>query len=538
MKTRPTVLITRQRSGGANPVLLLLLVAALLLGVISYFLVRDTKTATDDGEGTHDHLFMYCAAGMRLPVEQIAAEYESQFGVHVQLQYGGSNTLLSQIEVGQVGDLFLAADDSYIRLAQERGLVHDEIPVARMRPVIAVALGNPKGIQGIEDLMRGDVRVALGNDEQTAVGKKTRGLLQDSGHWTDLERHVRETGVFKTTVSDVANDIKLGSVDAGIVWDSTAEQYSELESIRAVQLDGGSALVSVGVMTSSKQPTTALRFARFLAARDRGLKHFRDSGFQPVDGDVWAEVPELTFFVGSVNRKALETVIKDFARREGIQINTVYNGCGILTAQMRGMLSDGQTNGFPDMYMACDVYYLDTVRELFQDAVNVSNTDIVIVVQKGNPKQIRSLSDLARPGVRVAVGQPEQCTIGVLSKRLLEAEGLYEEVKKNIVTETATSALLVPNITTSAADAVLAYATDTHAEQDKLDVVPIESPLAEAIQPYSIARSSDFKYLGRRLYQAISRSRDSFEAAGFVWRLDGVGDAEPDDVPQSSTPTQ
>jgi ABC-type molybdate transport system substrate-binding protein len=190
------------------------------------------------------------------------------------------------------------------------------------------------------------------------------------------------------------------------------------------------------------------------------------------------------------------------------------------------------------MYMACDVYYLDTVRELFQDAVNVSNTDIVIVVQKGNPKQIRSLSDLARPGVRVAVGQPEQCTIGVLSKRLLEAEGLYEEVKKNIVTETATSALLVPNITTSAADAVLAYATDTHAEQDKLDVVPIDSPLAEAIQPYSIARSSDFKYLGRRLYQAISRSRDSFEAAGFVWRLDGVGEVEPDDVPQSSTPTQ
>jgi molybdenum ABC transporter molybdate-binding protein len=460
---------------------------------------------------------------MRIPVERIAAEYEQQYGVHVQLQYGGSNTLLSQMEVSQVGDLYLAADEMYIDLAQDKGLVREAIPVARMRPVLAVAAGNPQGVSGIKDLLRDDVRVALANADQAAVGREARALLRETGQWSELEQHVRAHGVFKPTVSDVANDIKLGAVDAGIVWDATAAQYPEIEAIPVPELEPGVSLISVGVMSRSKQPTTALRFARFLAARDRGLRYFSDAGFQAVDGDVWAEVPELTFFVGSVNRRALEETVKEFAQREVVEINTVYNGCGILTAQMRSMLGDDQTGGFPDMYMACDVYYLDTVRDLFQDAVNVSNTDIVIVVQEGNPKQIQGLPDLARPGVRVAVGQPEQCTIGVLSKRLLQAEGLYEEVQQNIVTQTATSALLVPNITTGSADAVLAYATDTLAEQDKCDTVPIDSPLAKAIQPYSIARSSDFKYLGRRLYQAIARSRERFEKAGFVWRLDQEG---------------
>ena len=507
------------RAGRANPVATLLVIGLAVLIVSAYWLMRDTTTPATTGRVDGD-LMVYCAAGMRLPIERIAADYQKEYGQRLRLQYGGSNTLLNQIQVARMGDLFLAGDDSYMKLAHETGLIEEELPVARMRPVIAVAQGNPRAIQSVRDLLRPEVRVALGNADQAAIGTITRQVLQESGHWDALEKHVQENGVFKPTVSDVANDVKLGSVDAGIVWDSTAAQYPELQAISTPELSKGEALVTLGVVTHSRQPTSALRFARYAAARDRGLKVFEAFGFQPVDGDVWAEKPELTFFAGSVNRKALEPIVRQFAQREGVQINTVYNGCGILTAQMRGMLAQDQSSGFPDMYMACDVYYLDTVAELFQDAVQVSATDIVIVVQKGNPKRIEQLADLVRPGVRVALGQPEQCTIGVLSRRLLESESLYDTVlKQNVVTQTATSALLVPSVTTGSADAALAYATDTLAERDKLDIIHIDSPLAKAIQPYGIARSSEFKYLGRRLYQAISRSRDEFEAAGFVWRL-------------------
>lgn len=470
-----------------------------------------------------DELMMYCAAAERLAVERAAADYEKECGTKVRLQFGGSNTLLSQLEVAKSGDLYLAADESYVDIARKKGLVAEELPVARMRPVLAVKKGNPKKIEGLKDLLREDVRAALGNPDQPAIGKRGKRVLSDAGLWEEVARHVTETGVFKPTEPEIANDVKLGSVDVGILWDSTVSRMPELEAVHTPELDRAGSQVTLGVLTSSKDPTAALHFARYLTARDRGLKHFAATGFEPVEGDKWADVPELTFFAGAVNRRALEPIVKRFEEREGVRVNTVFNGCGILTGQMKSIQQNRQS-GFPDMYMACDVYYLDAVADMFYDGVMVSNADIVIAVQKGNPKEIRTLEDLARPGVRVAIGQPEQCTIGVLSRKLLQSKGLYDKLlAENVVTLTPSSAMLVPNVTTGAADAVLAYNTDTLAERDKLDVIPIDSPLAKAVQPYSVARSSDYPHLAGRLFETIARSRADFEAAGFRWVLEEPG---------------
>ena len=519
------------RSGRANGLFVLsggALAALLVLGLLLYGMGRPsgswstTRGSGSGGEGGGG-LVVYCAAGIRLPVEQIAAEYEREYGVPVHLQYGGSQTLLSQLEVARTGDLYLPGDDEYMELGREKGLVRETIPLAMMRPVIIVRRGNPKEIRGIADLWREEVRTALGNPEQAAIGKLARKLLQATGQWERLEQHVTRTGVFQPTVPEVANNVAIGSSDAGIVWDTTVALYPDLEAIDAPELAPGEAGISVGVLESAKDPTAALRLARYFGARDKGLARFRENGFRTVEGDKWSEHPEITFFCGSVNRRAVEPAIQAFERREGVRVNTVYNGCGILTGQMRTIAGGRQGLGFPDTYMACDVYYLDAVKELFQDGVDISDTEVVIAVPKGNPKGIRTLRDLARPGVRVSVGQPDQCTIGVLTRTLLQAEGVHEEVMANVATQTATSALLVPTVTTGSVDATLAYATDTLAEAERLEVIRIESPAALAIQPFAIARSSEQKQLARRLYETIAASRQTFETAGFHWRLDARG---------------
>ncbi len=495
----------------------LLVGTLILLAVLSGSLWFSGSRATNRGSSQDsDELLMFCAAGVRSAIEPIVEQYAEEYGVTVRVQYGGSNTLLSQIEISPAGDLFLAADDSYTQLANEKGLVAEQLPVAQQRPVIIVRSGNPKGIESVEDLLRKDVRVAIGSPDQTAVGKLTRKLLIASGQWKQLAEHVQ---VMKPTVNDVANDVEIGSVDAGIVWDTIAALHPKLSVVRTPELDAGVAHITLGVMTASKSPTAALRFARYATARDRGLKVFAEQSFSVVQGDVWEEVPELTFFSGNVNRNALDPIIQQFAEREGVTINTVYNGCGILTAQMRSIEDDAAGN-FPDMYMACDVYYLKTVSEMFHDGVNISNTPIVIVTQKGNPKNIQTLADLTTPGVRLALGQPDLCTIGVLSRGVLQEAGIYDELMaNNVVSQTTSSSLLIPAITTAAADAVLAYRTDTRSVQDQVEIIPIDSNLAKAVQPFSIARSSDFQHLSQRLFEAISRSREAFENAGFNWQL-------------------
>ncbi|TWT46335.1 putative binding protein precursor [Thalassoglobus neptunius] len=488
---------------------------------------------SSDQSPTHT-IVMQTAAGMRVAVEQIAADYEREYGVHVDLRYGGSNSLLNQIQVNQfdTSDLYLAADDSYTEKARELGLAQEQIPIAYLRPVIAVRKDSGKTFQSLEDLLAEGVSLSVGSPDQAAIGKATQKALENisygkSNFWNAFEKHVTEHGVFKPTVNEVANDIMIGAVDAGIVWDSTVMMPNlreELEAIHFDELATDPKLVSVCVLNSSEQPVEALKFARYLSARDRGLKTFASYGMEPVDGDVWEPHPELNFFCGAVNRRGIEPVLEAFQKREGVTINTVYDGCGILTGRMKNIDQQSTDLGFPDIYMACDRYYLDNVASWFQDDVDVTNTEIVIAVPKGSEK-VKTLNDLIRPGVRVSIGDGTQCTIGALTRRLLEKEGLYEALMSkqqsatDVVVEKPSSAMLVPDVVTGHVDATIAYLTDVMQNSEDVDVIRLTSPHRHAIQPFSISRSSHHKQLARRLMTQIHQSQQAFEAAGFNFLL-------------------
>ena len=68
---------------------------------------------------------------MKLPAA-VAQDYEKEFGVKINIIYGGSGTLLNNLLVAQKGDLYLAADYSYINLAREKKTV-EAIPVNQLR---------------------------------------------------------------------------------------------------------------------------------------------------------------------------------------------------------------------------------------------------------------------------------------------------------------------------------------------------------------------------------------------------------------------
>ncbi len=461
---------------------------------------------------------LYCAASMRVPVERIIAEYRSEYGVLVQVQYGGSNTLLGQLEVSGAGDLYLAADDSYLQLAREKGLLAETLPLARMQAVVGVRRGNPKGVTGLEDLVRDDLKLVVANPDQAAIGKRVREALHVTGRWQAIADHARGQGVYKPTVNDAANDIQIGSVDAGFLWDAVALQYPDIDLVHLPELATTTAEVGVGVLKSTTQPAAALHFARYLAARDRGLQVLAQEGYEPLDGDPWADQPGLTLYAAAVNQSTLEPIVAAFEQREGVRVNTVYSECGLLASQMSTLDVD-QGSDSPDACMACDSYYYrQPVRDLFPTALQVASAPIVIAVAKGNPKAIHALSDLARPGVRIVLGQPDPCSIGGWSRRLLESAGV--DASERIVAAPPTAALLVASIAADAADATLVYRADALAERGRLDIIPVDSPLAYAVQSFGIARSSEHQQLSRRLLIAIADSRERFESAGFAWQLD------------------
>jgi len=500
--------VSRRRGVISRPVLAIL--ASLgLLGVLVAAVVDRQPTAKKAGSSS-DPLVVYCAASNKSVLEAIRADYEKAFGTPLQIQYGASQTLLAALEVAKAGDLYLPADDSYLAMARGRDLVAEEFPLAAMQPVVAVAKGNPKRIENLADLLRPDIRLAQANPEAAAIGKQTKETLKASGQWEKLHA---QTTVYKTTVNEVANDVKVGAVDAGIVYDAVLHDYDTLEAVAIPELAKSKAHVAVAVLKASKQPRQALHLARFLSARDRGLARYKAFGFQPVEGDAWAEQPELTLYSGSMLRPAIERTITAFEEREGVRVTRVYNGCGILVAQMKA----GQV---PDVYFACDSEFMNQVQPLFGDRIDVSQNELVIMVKKGNPFGIKSLADLTKPDLRVGIGHEKQCAMGWLTQRTFAESGLQTQLMKNVVVQTPTGDMLVNQMRSGSLDAAVAYISNAAGAVDFLDAIRIQGiPCSVATQPFAVARDSANSRLAARLLTAIraKESQERFTTEGFRW---------------------
>lgn len=459
-------------------------------------------------------LVVYCAAGLKGPVEAVARQYGEAFGVEVQLQYGPSNVLLASLQVNDKGDLYIPADDSYVKTARDKELVAEAVPLATMRPVLAVKRGNPKQVRSLDDLLTRDLRVAQANPEAAAIGKVSRAALERSGQWAALEKRVVVT---KPTVTDVAGDVALGAVDAGIVWDVTVRQVEGLEVVPAAAFQNVSAQVSACVARRSSQPTNALHFARYLAAREVGLPKFAATGFEVVDGDPWAEKPTVVLLAGAMLRPAIEDTITAFEAREGVEVIRKYNGCGILVAEMRA-------GAWPDAFFACDKQFLDQVGDHFGPGDTISGNQLVIIVQKGNPHGIKRLSDLGKKGLRVGIGHEKQCAMGVLTQQTLKEDRTDRAVMTNVVVQSPTGDMLVNQMRTGSLDAAIAYLSNAAGSQDVLDAVAIDGiPCAFADQPVAAAKETKYPHLTRRLLDALrsAESRARFEAYGFRWKAGG-----------------
>jgi molybdate transport system substrate-binding protein len=255
----------------SKPVLLLffaIVVFTLAFGIVA--LLRDPVSPRNQA----NRLLVHCAASLKTPMEKVAADYLRDTKVAVELSFGGSQTLLANIAISKRGDLYVPADDSYIAFAREKNLITESLPLAEQTAVLAVPKGNPKRIASLTDFANSSLTLSQANPEAAAIGKLVRAHLGTL--WSALSNR---TVVFKPTVIDAANDVKLGAVDAAIVWDSMQQQYPDLEFIRAPELAGVKAKVAVAVLKCSERPEAAQQFARYVAARDKGLKHFEQSGF-------------------------------------------------------------------------------------------------------------------------------------------------------------------------------------------------------------------------------------------------------------------
>lgn len=492
--------------------IIFLLLAILLVGIGLWGIQNPPAPQAAGGDGGTDQLFLYCAAASRAAVDQVISDYRQECGREIYVEYGPSQTILSRCEISGQGDLFMPSDDSFLQLAAEKNLIAEQIPVATMHAVLVVPAGNPKGIKSFGDLLSGKFRLVQADSDAAAIGKMTREALTKSNLWDELKQ---ATIAFRGTVTDVANDIKLGAADVGIVYDAVLATYPELEAVRIGELEQVQSKVAIAVLNSTGNSQAALHFARYLTARDRGLQTFEKQGFNIEAGDQWADRPQLALFAGSMLRPAIEDTLKRFQEREGVEISTVFNGCGILVGQMK-------TGQLPDAYFACDVEFMKQVSDLFLESVEVSQNQLVILVPKGNPKRLASLKDLSQAGLRVGIGHEKQCAMGWITQVTLKEGGVQQQVMENVTVQAPTGDMLVNQMRAGALDAAVVYLSNAAGAADELDAIEIQGlPCSTATQPWAVQKNSKYPQTASRLFQAITSpaGKADFEAEGFGWQF-------------------
>lgn len=460
-------------------------------------------------------LLVHCAAGLRIPVSKIARQYEEEFGVPVHLQFGGSGALESQIQLAG-GDLYLPADTSYITSLRTKGLVRESIPVARLTAGIVVPIGNPKAIRALPDLARPSLRLSLA-DPSAAIGRHTRDILEQSGLLAAIDANVVVT---KPTVNNIVEDVATKSVDATIAWDAVAHSFTDLTWIAVPEFSAAPKTASIGILSTAAHPARALHFARFLSARDRGQTLFIKAGFTaPESADQWAEVPTVTLFSGSMLRPAIQDRLRAFEDREGCKINTVFEGCGTLVAMMK----DGGSN--PAAYFSCDTKFLDMVDDRFGPRTVISSNELILLVPKGNPKNLLTLQDLTAPGIKLGLCDPQKSALGELTRLLFIRHQLEAALQdsKNVSVLSGKGDDLVNAMQARSLDAALVYRSNALASpeiRENCEIISLHDPLAFATQPFAVAKQTNYPQLMQRLGQWLSEdsNRPHFEELGFTWK--------------------
>lgn len=279
------------------------LVAALILIGL---LVWNPRPATQN-HPRQQAILLYCAAGLKPAIEPVIRDYEQKTGRKVQVQYGGSGTLLGNLKVAKVGDLFLAADGFFLDLARSNDLLREVIPLARMTPVIAVPRGNPKRIQGVADLLRPDVRLVLANPEAAAIGRLTRDALESRQGW---KLFADRAVALKTTVNDLANDLKLGAADATFLLGCHALAIPRTGRPQGTPLP--ESLLGSRRRRADLLPATPERAPlRPIPRCPRpGPPTFPSPRLSPGRRQCLVDAPELVFYSGGVNRTAIEETLR------------------------------------------------------------------------------------------------------------------------------------------------------------------------------------------------------------------------------------
>ncbi len=227
-----------------------------------------------------------------------------------------------------------------------------------------------------------------------------------------------------------------------------------------------------------------------------------------------ANSEELYLLAGAGLRKPTDKIIQQFEAKTGHRILVDYAGSGKLLTRFRATRRG-------DLFMPGSYFYIEKLK---QDNQVVSDFPVVyhtpvIAVHKSNNTGVGSFNDLAKPRLKLALGDPKAMAFGRTSMKILEKSGQKEEILRNVVVYGATVNQLTLYVLKKTVDAAIIGRSNAIIHHKELRMIPIPKDYYQPEIIGIVLLKTTKKIAAAKQFQQFIISQPSiaeFEKAGFL----------------------
>ncbi|MBC7075915.1 MAG: molybdate ABC transporter substrate-binding protein [Syntrophomonadaceae bacterium] len=220
----------------------------------------------------------------------------------------------------------------------------------------------------------------------------------------------------------------------------------------------------------------------------------------------------LMVYSGAGLRKPMDEIGKVFEEKYNVKVEYSYAG----SAQN---LSQIEITGKGDVYIPGAMYYAE---QAIEKGLAINKQDVayhipVIAVPKGNPAGIKKLEDLAKPGVKVALGDEKAAAIGKTAISILEKNGIKSAVEANVKATAPTVNEVLVYVTMKQVDAAIIW-EDNVVGVEEVEIVQIPAEQNEIkTLPVCVLKSSEKPDLAQKFADFVAgpEGKEIFEKHGF-----------------------
>lgn len=226
-----------------------------------------------------------------------------------------------------------------------------------------------------------------------------------------------------------------------------------------------------------------------------------------------ARAGELHVYAGAGLREPVEKLAESFRQETGTTLAIEYGGSGQLLARIK-------ETGHGDLFIPGSLMYFEGLKKdgALMSTFPLAEHGAVLAVNKASADKIKTFADLAKPGIRIGLGDAQAMALGRTAEEILDHSSAKDAILANVTVRATTVKQLTLYVTGGDVDAAIIGGPDAARNTDTLVTVAIpEGTYQPEIIGVAVLKASQQPQEAQKFaeFLASERGKAVFTSAGF-----------------------